>query len=375
MVIFADQYVNAGHYFRIALLSHWFSVTRSVAGKQAGESLFTNKVVGTFTLYRRTTRKYLLANSFNQLPVRVFAVIVLYKMLPSESAAFGTLRAAISHVQRGKTDIKIVLYDNTPGGQDVEALPADVQYKADVDNGGLSNAYNYSLEIASENGFDWLLTLDQDTVLPVDFLCKLCDAITFVAPLNAVAAIVPEVYSDGLVISPSIPLKYWAIWRHFPAGFVGISTEKLTLAVNSASTYRVSALRNIGGYDPRYWMDFSDVLMYHRLHEKNFRVYVAGNIHVEHEASVLDIKNRVSPGRYENIDRAEEAFYDEYLGRIEGMVLLLRLLYRLVYKLWRARVALPYFKVGLIFLCRRLFWSRKSRMKNWEQSVRQESVV
>ena len=328
-----------------------------------------------FTLYRRTTRKHPLANSFNQLPVRVLAVIVLYKMLPNESVAFKTLRAAMSNVQRGKTDIKIVLYDNTPGGQDVEALPADVKYQADVNNGGLSKAYNYSLEIAYENGFDWLLTLDQDTALPVDFLCKLSDAIAFVAPLNAVAAIVPSVSSDGIVISPSIPLKSWAVWKHFPADFVGISMEKMTLAVNSASTFRVNALREIGGYDPRYWMDFSDILLYHRLHEKNFRVFVAGNIYVEHEASVLDMKNRVSPDRYEKIDRAEEAFYDEYLGTKEGMVLFLRLLYRLVYKLWKARVTLPYFKVGLIFLCRRIFWSRKRRLKNWKQSIKQESIV
>lgn len=333
------------------------------------------RALKTVTLYCSTTRKCPLGNSFDQLPVRVLAVIVLYRMLPRESVAFRTLRAAISHVQPGSTDIKIVLYDNTPGGQDVEALPADVQYQADVNNGGLAKAYNYSLETAYESGFDWLLTLDQDTALPVDFLRKLSDAMTFVAPLNEVAAIVPRVSGDGRVISPSFPMKSWAVWKHFPADFVGISTEKLTMAVNSASTFRVSALRDIGGYDPRYWMDFSDVLLYYRLHEKNFRVFVAGDIHVQHEASVLDVKSRVSPRRYENIDRAEEAFYDEYLGWKEGMVLLLRLLYRLVYKLWKAGVSRPYFKVGLIFLCRRIFWSRKRRLEDWKQSIRRESVV
>lgn len=314
-----------------------------------------------------------MADSLNQSPVRVLAVIVLYNMLPNESVTFRTLRAAKSHVQSGMAEVKIVLYDNTPGGQDIEELPADVQYKADVSNGGLSKAYNYSLEIAYENGFDWLLTLDQDTALPVDFLGKLSDAMTFVTPLNAVAAIVPNVVGDGLVISPSIPLKAWAVWKHFPAEFIGVSMEKMTLAVNSASTFRVSALREIGGYDPRYWMDFSDVVMYHHLHEKNFRVFVAGNIHVEHEASVLDIKSRVSAGRYEEIDRAEEAFYDEYLGTREGMVLLLRLVYRLIYKLWKARVTLPYFKVGLTFLCRRIFWSRNRRLEDWNQSGKIQS--
>jgi GT2 family glycosyltransferase len=311
----------------------------------------------------------------HQIPVRVFAVIVLYKMAPSESPALRTLRAALSGFKDGQADIEILLYDNTPTGQYVDVLPADVKYKADFKNSGLATAYNYALEIATEKGFDWLLTLDQDTTLPIDFMRKLFATATFVAPLSNVAAIVPHISGDGMVISPSIPRQHWLKWRHFPDEYIGISTEKMTLAVNSASTYRVSALREIGGYDPRYWIDFSDVLLYHRLHEKNFRVFVAGNIHVVHEASVLDIRNRVSPGRYENIDRAEEAFFDECLGTTERLVLLLKLLYRLVYKLWKARLPLPYFKVGLIFLCRRLFWSRKSRMENWRHSIRQESVL
>ncbi len=49
--------------------------------------------------------------------MRVLAVIVLYKMQPRESAAFRTLRAAISGLEDGQADIEILLYDNTPGGQ------------------------------------------------------------------------------------------------------------------------------------------------------------------------------------------------------------------------------------------------------------------
>jgi GT2 family glycosyltransferase len=316
-----------------------------------------------------------LENSLNQFPVRLFVVIVLYKMLPSESAAFRTLRAAVPSLQNGQAEIKILLYDNTPGGQDLGALPAGVQYRADPENGGLSAAFNYALEIAHEEGFNWLLSLDQDTSLPIDFLCKLCNAAKFIAPMHDVAAIAPRISDDGRVVSPFTHIKHcWALMRNIPDGFVGIPTENV-YAINSAFTIKVSALKAIGGYDPRFNLDFCDLVIGHRLHCQNLRVYVAGNIHVEHELSVLDLMNRTTPGRYDAIRRAEEAFYDEYLGKTEGMVLLLRLVYRLTYTLWRAGATLPYFKVGLRFLCRRLLWSRKRRMENWRQTVRQRSTI
>lgn len=49
-------------------------------------------------------------------------MIVLYRLKPSESAAFNTLRSAISCLDDQQADIKILLYDNTPGGQDVGAI-------------------------------------------------------------------------------------------------------------------------------------------------------------------------------------------------------------------------------------------------------------
>jgi GT2 family glycosyltransferase len=300
--------------------------------------------------------------------VRVLAVIVLYKIPLSESAAFRTLRAAISGLPDGQAEIKIILYDNTPGGQDVDALPVEIQYKADVENSGLAKAYNYALEIAHEEGFDWLLTLDQDTSLPSDFLCKLCHAVAFVAPLRTVAAIVP--ICGGRAGSPWIRGKYRIRPKRFPGGFIGIPLEKV-YAANSASTIRVSALKAIGGYDPRFSLWASDLVMYHRLQCNNFRVFVAGNIHVEPEVSILDLKNRSTPGRYEDMLRADEAFYDEYMGRQGHIVLLLMMLHRLVYRLWTTGGSLPYFNIALRFLCRSLFYSRKHRMESWKRSIKQ----
>ncbi len=305
---------------------------------------------------------------------KLYIVVILYRMKPCESAAFNTLQRAISYFQDGQDYIKILLYDNTPGGQDIGALPSDVQYKADVDNGGLATAYNYALRTADEHGFDWLLTLDQDTSLPIDFIFKLRHAAALVDSMNDVAAIVPCVMSNGRVLSPFTLMKHWTFMRHFPDQFVGIPLENV-YAANSGTTTKVKVLKAIGGYDSRFRLDLSDFVMNHRLHCHKLRVLVAGNIHLEQELSSHDLKNRSTPGRYEEYLRAEEGFCDEYLGWEVGIVVVIKLIYRLVYKLWRNGGGLPYFRIGFRFLCRRLIYSRKYRLRSWRQSVNRRTIV
>lgn len=311
------------------------------------------------------TKRTPLTNSIDQGPVRIFAVIVLYKMRPDESTALRTLRAAIPSLQNGQAEIRILLYDNTLGGQDPGPLPREVQYYADLANSGLASAYNYALEVAKEGGFDWLLTLDQDTHLPCDFLRNLHHAISFVAPLTNVGAIVPT--CGGGPGSPWTRRRYGFRPKRFSDDFIGIPTE-VVYAVNSASTIRVRALQVIGGYDPRFPIWASDHVMFHRLQHNNFRVFVAGNIHVDHDSSMLDLKHRSTPDRYEAILRADEAFYDEYLGRQGHLVLLVLMLHRLVYALWVTGGSFSYFAIAVRFFCRGLFYSRKHRMGSWAHS-------
>ena len=301
--------------------------------------------------------------------VRILAVIVLYKTAPKDSVSFRTLQAAMTHAVPGNTLVKIFFYDNTPGGQAAESFPDGIYYDSHGENRGLADAYNRATEIAHCEGFDWLLTLDQDTSLPVDFVSKLGATAEFITPLEYIAAIVPRISDKGRVISPNA-LTFGIFPNFFPAEFIGVSLDKTTSAVNSASTLRVRALKSIGGYDPRFWLDYSDAVMYQRLQRKGMRVFVAGNILVEHELSVLDMKNRVSRDRYEDILGAESAFWDEYMGGVAGLALLLRFLYRLCYKLWRTGGSPPYFIISLRFLCRRLLYTRKRRTAAWEQSVR-----
>lgn len=298
----------------------------------------------------------------------ILAVIVLYKLAPLESVSYQSLQASLQRAPDPSL-LRIMFYDNTPGGQPGVLLPDGAIYESRAANDGIAVAYNRALAIARDQGFGWLLTLDQDTSLPLDFVARLAAAVSFVQPLAHVGAVVPQIRDGGRLLSPNtLALRLFP--RFFPDSFVGVALDNTTSAVNSASTLRVSALEAIGGYDPRFRMDYSDAVMYHRLQQEGFRVFVAGNIQVNHELSVLDMQNRVSYERYEEILGAESAFWDECMGRIAGPALLLRFSYRLFYKFWRTGGSFAYVRISARFLWRRLVYSRKRRMDLWQQALR-----
>ncbi|MGD0646775.1 MAG: glycosyltransferase [Acidobacteriaceae bacterium] len=299
---------------------------------------------------------------------KLLVVIVLYKQRPSESAAFSTLWTAISRSDRREADIKALLFDNTPDACEPGILPDGVVYVAARQNAGLAAAYNRALEIANEEGIDWLLTLDQDTSLPDHFLSSLEVITSSIGSDQRIAAIVPQVFDKTRMLSPS-----WWHWntfpKYFPLGFIGVSHRNAS-AFNSASTLRVSAIRAIGGYDPRFWLDYSDAYLYRKIYKHGMYIYVAGNIQVEHEFSVLDMNRGVSLSRYQNILSAGCAFWDMELGWLAGLDYTGRLIYRTFYKHLKHGHHPAFRRASLQMLKKRLFQSRKRRIEEWEAEIK-----
>src|ERR1700761_3172341 len=127
----------------------------------------------------------------SQLPFSLLAIVVLYRRLPHESPALTTLLEAIHEANVPALRIRIVVADNTPGGQQPGPLADDVGYRAYPTNPGLAVPYNEAIDTARSEGFDWLLTLDQDTHLPANFLSTMIQTAMSHADDKSVAAVVP----------------------------------------------------------------------------------------------------------------------------------------------------------------------------------------
>jgi GT2 family glycosyltransferase len=296
----------------------------------------------------------------------ILAVIVLYHRTPEASPAWTGLQQAVARISPRLQSFRVILYDNSPGASVPALLPAWATYRADSSNGGLSPAYNYALNIAEAEGYDWLLTLDQDTDLPGDFLDRISEYAIEVSGRGEIAVIVPQLREGEILLSPRIVLT--GRTRAVPPRFVGVRREEVH-AFNSAALWRVSAVRQIGGYSNCFRLDHLDIWMHHQLHRAGFRTYVAGDIQLQHCLSLLDYKKRIGAERYRDFLVAESAFCDLCKGPLERALLTARLFARLLRQKARGE------RVEILHLTLRAALDRMTvfkarRIARWSASVR-----
>lgn len=294
--------------------------------------------------------------------VSIYAVVVLYRCLPLESSTVRTLLNALSQVQSDALRIHILLYDNTPDRTTAE-FPEGVEYHPAGNNNGLAEAYNFASSRARGLGFEWLLTLDQDSHLPENFLTAAIPRLQGLRNLPYVSALVPHILYKGKVLSPYRSVLGGTQARYFPLGFQGIPDDAV-FALNSASILRLSALRQAGDYDLRFWLDASDTSVFHRLAERGKRVCIAGEIRVEHDFAMKDRQRQIPPERYRSIVEAESAFSDLYLGWPASLSCTARLVARFLYYFMSGNQPLRIISGEIFGL--RLFRSRRYRLQRWQ---------
>jgi len=292
----------------------------------------------------------------------VTAVIVLYRIAPLQSPAFRSVMAARAELGAAIGEVRVLVWDNSPSPGSGQDLPEDVAYFTDESNSGLATAYNRAREWAALHGSEWLLTLDQDTAVPADFFRKMAAAARASTRYAGIGAIVPQIAAGGKQLSPNW-FQLGAIPRWWRTGYTGVPSEAV-FAFNSGAMLRVWALEQAGGYDPRFWLDDSDAMIFSKLHEYGKRVYVAGDIQVEHEFSMKDMQRRMSPQRYENALFAEAAFWDLRMNRAAGWERTLRLMLRMVKQQLRGDSP-ELRRITRLALMRRLFTSKRRRIEEW----------
>ena len=298
---------------------------------------------------------------------RMAAVIVLYKQTPEESVSYRSLLAAWKLASPESLELTVMLADNSPAAEPPAGLPENVLYTARKANYGLSSAYNDALTFCVEHRVEWLLTLDQDTEMPVDFLSKLLPILEQLDQRPDVAAVAPQIRAGGRIVSPHIfAAGAWPRW--FAAGTEGVR-EEAVYAFNSGAVLRVSALCQVGGYSPWFWLDNSDLHLFSKLRHFGKRVYIAGSLELQHEFSMLRMQEQVSPERYRTMLQSEAAFWDTEMGALGRGERLARLLVRLA-KHVRQRDSPELRRITVSSIVSRVFHSRRRRLQQWRDATR-----
>jgi glycosyltransferase involved in cell wall biosynthesis len=295
--------------------------------------------------------------------MQILAVVVRYKMSLSASETIAGLSRAFEVSPRLFESISVLVWDNSPSPLNNPSLPFPFEYRHSTENLGVSGAYNIAMEVAESNGCPWLLLLDQDTTLSGNFLSRMLEYSKEQEANAHVAAVAPFLMEGNRTISPAE-----VFFNHLRPLSIPLSGEyaKDAYAANSGTLMRVASLKEIGGYNDDFWLDYADVVAFHLLYRQNKCLFVAGDLQLQHKLASNDYEGSMSTERYQNGVLAEGAFWDLYRSRLENIGLTARLLARSL-KQYYCYSNKAFSKITMKTLHVRLFTSRNTRLRLWNQ--------
>lgn len=232
-------------------------------------------------------------------------VVVLYNMTFSESPTIISLNQLLASGAFPEIR-KILIFDNSEQGTEPVELEGRFIYYHSKKNVGLAQAYNYALD-QSNDDTEWLMTLDQDTKLTKEYLSELISTSSELS--ETVAAVAPIVTDNERQISPVRSDTLRPLHTELPEKDRVYSKD--IMVINSGTAIRTIFLRELGGYNIHFPLDYLDHWLCWRIFSEHQQIYILSN-ELEHQLSVLDYKNHMNLSRYLAIIQAEKCYYYLY---------------------------------------------------------------
>ncbi len=230
-------------------------------------------------------------------------VIVLYKCSLNESITFLTL---IKQLKNSCIDYELIIYNNDINQEIIDTRFLIVNSK---ENTKLEGAYNFALERAIKNKKNWILLLDQDTVIPDNYFKELEDLFPS-SYLPELVAVVPKLLADGKVISPVHITSLMRFDKEIKNN--GLTNERIN-AFNSMSLLSVQFIKSLGGFSKDFPFDFHDHWCYNQIYKHKKSVYIL-DVTTEHDSSFSNFEENVSISRYKEFISTENRFMRNELG-------------------------------------------------------------
>lgn len=232
------------------------------------------------------------------MPYKIVITIVLYENEFAETPSYLLLKKLMK-----QDNYTLLIYDNSEHRQTNDFFDKErVHYIHDQSNPGLAKAYNAAKKLLVELNADFLLLLDQDTLLSEDYITKL----EKLHSQNEIGAFVPIVQCNRRQISPVFNDDYVSGQSSFPK----VGEYEAVMAINSGTILPKETLELIGEFNPDFPLDYLDHWLFWEIGQKQKKIKVLDTI-LEHDLSVLNYQT-VTITRYESIISAETLFYKKY---------------------------------------------------------------
>lgn len=212
-------------------------------------------------------------------------VVVLYKCRLDESSTILSLGAALV---KSSVTFKIDLYvhDNSPYRQEIinEYKLWNIVYRRDLQNGGLSRAYNEAASYAKSNGKKYLLLLDQDTTFPQYALEMYLSRINNNIDIKLFAPILK--IKNGKIMSPCKYVNKWG--KLIEMIDPGIHNLNSYVPVNSGLCISLEGFFKAGGYNEKVKLDGADFQFIERFKTRVGELFYVLDLVIDQDFSLFD---------------------------------------------------------------------------------------
>lgn len=169
---------------------------------------------------------------------------------------------------------RVYLFDNSTKEIELPELPDTVVYITEHANKGIAYALNRMMECAENDGFQWMVTMDQDSVIPDQMES------TFEQHLNDkdVAIICPQVIDTRRAY---MEVKTSPVEEYVPE------------CITSGSCTSIKAWKAVGGFDEWLFIDLVDNEFCKRIVLSGYKILQLNRLVMNQEFGKITPKNRV----------------------------------------------------------------------------------
>ena len=206
--------------------------------------------------------------------ISLAAVVVWYNPNDIDGNPIENIQTYLSEVDR------LYIVDNSPESNEElsRLLPASV-YIHNKNRGGLGGGQNVGFQKALQDGFSWAMTMDQDSRfkegvfkkyrnLVENYIEKDSSAVSF-APLSVnINERIP--LSKKIRFKILSPMKKFLLGKKYRPNIIECAPKDKVIA--SANIVKLSAWREIGGFDERLFISEVDYDFCYRLRKANYTI-------------------------------------------------------------------------------------------------------
>lgn len=196
---------------------------------------------------------------------KVAAGIVLYK--PNNERFEKCIASLQNQVD------KIFVFDNTPEGTKDKIIDYTV-YRWEGENKGIAYALNQITEAAKNSGFEWLITMDQDSIMPHGLVASYKEQIV-------------EHPALGIVCPQVIDKR-----RPYLHAKVDPEAEYIESCITSASCMSICAWEKIGKFDEWLFIDLVDNEYCKRLIASGYKILRLNDWTLDQQFGKIELKSK-----------------------------------------------------------------------------------